>query len=129
MKARPAQAIVGSTLGMLLLLFPAVLATMKDPVEATPENITKGQTIYKKHCQMCHGERGLGDGPAGKRLNPKPANFADREKMAKMTDDYLFSEITKGEGSMPAFERKLKPEERWQVIRYVRTFARIEQAK
>jgi hypothetical protein len=65
----------------------------------------------------------LGDGPAGKRLNPKPFNLTDREQMASKSDEYLFKDITKGKGSMPAFERKLKEEERWMVIHYVRTFS------
>jgi mono/diheme cytochrome c family protein len=73
---------------------------------------------------MCHGEKGLGDGPAGKRLNPKPFNLTDKEQMASKTDAYLFKNITKGEGSMPAFERKLKEAERWMVIQYIRTFSR-----
>jgi hypothetical protein len=59
----------------------------------------------------------------GKRLNPKPFNLTDKEQMASKTDEYLFKDITKGEGSMPAFERKLKEEERWMVIHNVRTFS------
>ena len=65
-------------------------------VEPTPENISKGEAIYKKHCLMCHGATGMGDGPAGKRLNPKPYNFQDKEKMAAETDEHLLKEITKG---------------------------------
>ncbi len=93
-------------------------------VERTPENIGKGEAIYKKHCQMCHGATGLGDGPAGKRLKPKPYNFQDKEKMSAQTDEHLFKDITKGEGPMPAFERKLKENERWMVLHYIRTFAK-----
>jgi mono/diheme cytochrome c family protein len=93
-------------------------------VEPTPENIAKGEAIYRKHCQMCHGGKGMGDGPAGKRLNPKPYDFTDKAKMAKLTDEDMFKQITKGAGPMPAFERKLKPEERWMVLHYVRTFSR-----
>jgi mono/diheme cytochrome c family protein len=73
---------------------------------------------------MCHGETGLGDGPAGKRMNPKPSNFHDKEKMATVTDEDLLKQITKGKGPMPPFERKLKENERWMVLHYVRTFAK-----
>ena len=107
----------------LFLCSPAVMAFRMNAVEATPEDLAKGQAIYKKHCQMCHGEKGLGDGPAGKRLNPKPFDLTDKEQMASKTDEYLFKDITKGKGPMPAFERKLKEEERWMVIHYVRTFS------
>ena len=108
-------------LGSFLLLSTMAFA---QKVEPTPENISKGQAIYKKHCQMCHGATGMGDGPAGKRLNPKPYNFQDKEKMAAETDEHLFKDITKGKGPMPAFERKLKENERWIVLHYIRTFAK-----
>ena len=108
-------------LGSFLLLSTTAFA---QKVEPTPENISKGQAIYKKHCQMCHGATGLGDGPAGKRLNPKPYNLQDKEKMAGLTDEQLFKEITKGKGPMPAFERKLKENERWMVLHYIRAFAK-----
>ena len=103
------------------LVIPAALAQKADP---TPENINKGQAIYKKHCEMCHGAAGAGDGPAGRRLNPRPSNFQDKQKMDSANDEHLFDEITKGKGAMPAFERKLKENERWMVLHYVRTFAK-----
>ena len=108
-------------LASLLLLSTVALAQR---VEPTSENIGKGETIYKKHCLMCHGETGLGDGPAGKRMNPKPSNFHDKEKMAAKTDEHFLQQITKGKGPMPAFERKLKENERWMVLHYIRTFAK-----
>ena len=108
-------------LGTVLLLSTRAVA---QKVEPSPENISKGEAIYKKHCQMCHGATGMGDGPAGKRLNPKPYNFQDKEKMAGQTDEHLFKDITKGDGPMPAFERKLKEDERWMVLHYIRTFAK-----
>ena len=108
-------------LGCLLLLSTVALA---QKVEPTPENISKGEAIYKKNCLMCHGETGLGDGPAGKRMNPKPSNFQDKEKMAAKTDEDLLKQITKGKSPMPPFERKLKENERWMVLHYIRTFAK-----
>ena len=108
-------------LGSFLLLSTLALAQRAEP---TSENISKGEAIYKKHCQMCHGETGLGDGPAGKRMNPKPSNFQDKEKMAAGSDEDLLKQITKGKSPMPPFERKLKENERWMVLHYIRTFAK-----
>ena len=98
-------------------------AQKSNPVEASSENLAKGQAIYKKNCQVCHGEKGAGDGPAGQRLNPKPHDFTDKASMEKMTDEEMFETITKGDGPMPAFEHKLKETERWTVIHFVRTFS------
>ena len=109
---------------MLGTFFLFSATSLAQKVESTPENISKGEALYKKHCLMCHGAAGMGDGPAGKRLNPKPYNFQDKEKMAAETDEHLFKELTKGKGPMPAFERKLKENERWMVLHYIRTFAK-----
>jgi mono/diheme cytochrome c family protein len=94
-----------------------------NPIEASQESVSKGQTIFKKNCQMCHGEKGLGDGPAGQRLKPKPANLADKSGMEKLSDGELFEAITKGKNPMPAFEHKLNETDRWHVINFIRTFA------
>ncbi|MCI0625114.1 MAG: cytochrome c [Acidobacteria bacterium] len=115
------RTMLSGLLGAALLLSTLAFA---QKVEPTPENLSKGQAIYKKHCQMCHGVNGVGDGPAGKRLNPKPYNLTDKEKMAGETDEHLFKNITKGKGPMPAFQRKLKEPERWMVLHYVRTFSK-----
>ena len=108
-------------LGSFLLLSTLAVAQR---VEPSSENISKGEAIYKKHCEMCHGATGQGDGPAGKRMNPKPSNFQDKEKMAAGSDEDLLKQITKGKSPMPPFERKLKEDERWMVLHYIRTFAK-----
>ena len=115
---------------LLALSFPLLsFAEKKNPIEVTQESISKGQAIYKKNCQMCHGEKGMGDGPAGQRLNPKPFNFTDKTKMEELTDEEMFKVITKGEHSMPAFEHKLSETDRWHAINFVRTFAGSEPTK
>jgi len=39
------------------------------------EFIAKGKVLFNTNCKSCHGEKGLGDGPAGAKLNPQPRNF------------------------------------------------------
>ena len=121
--------VVTGLLAISLAFSRGGFAQKKNPVEAGQESVSKGQTIYKKNCQMCHGEKGIGDGPAGQRLNPKPANLTDRSGMEKMSDGDLFQAITKGKNPMPAFEHKLNETDRWHVINFVRTFAGTPPAK
>ncbi len=111
-----------STLLAFSLCNSATRAEETKGPESNEESVAKGKVIYKKQCQMCHGEKGLGDGPAGRLLNPKPMNFTDKEKMDKLNDEKLFETITKGNGPMPPFERKLSEADRWHVAHYVRTF-------
>ena|SRR5437879_3532275 len=120
---------VGRVVSLWLLLLIPTLAAKKNPIEATPDSVAKGQATYKKNCQMCHGEKGMGDGPAGQRLNPRPRNFTDKSKMEMMTNEEMFKDITKGEGPMPAFEHKLSETDRWHVINYVRTLAAARETK
>ncbi|HEY7471258.1 MAG TPA: c-type cytochrome [Gemmatimonadota bacterium] len=36
-----------------------------------------GQAVFAANCATCHGERGLGDGPAATGLEPPPADLTD----------------------------------------------------
>jgi len=107
-----------------LVLSPKGLAEKKNPIDSSEESVSKGQMIYKKNCQMCHGEKGMGEGPAGQRMKPKPADFTNKSSMDKLNDGDLFQMITKGENPMPAFEHKLNETERWHVVNFIRTFAK-----
>jgi mono/diheme cytochrome c family protein len=107
---------------LALTLSRVAYAETKNPVEATQDSIAKGQSIYKKNCQMCHGEKGTGDGPAARNLKKKPFNFTQKAELEKLTDEEMFKVISKGEDPMPPFERKLSETDRWHVINFIRTF-------
>jgi mono/diheme cytochrome c family protein len=82
--------------------------------------------VFKKECVRCHGEQGKGDGPAGKLLKVKPADWSDTAKMSKLTDQELTTVISKGGTSvgksplMPGFASKLKPEDIQNLIALIR---------
>jgi mono/diheme cytochrome c family protein len=38
---------------------------------------TSGRRVYETYCIGCHGNEGLGNGPAAEFLNPKPRNFVN----------------------------------------------------
>lgn len=96
--------------------------------KATPESIAKGETVFKRQCQMCHGATGVGDGPAAKTLKGKLPNLTDKATLAKVSDEDIHELIEKGKkseiGNMPSFKAKLKPEEIQDVINYVHTLAK-----
>lgn len=80
-----------------------------------------GLEVYATTCQSCHGPTGLGDGPAGKSLNPPAADLV--AFIPQVGDDYLFWRISTGVSgtSMVAWEGILTEEQIWQVIAYIRT--------
>lgn len=97
---------------------------VKNPVPVSPASISRGEQIYRTECQLCHGPRGRGDGPAGATLRPKPADF--RIHLAEgHADGELFFWISEGvaETAMPGFKDRLSEEDRWHVLNYVKLFA------
>src|SRR5688500_3430519 len=47
----------------------------------------KGKVLYEKHCPVCHGPLGKGDGPAGRMLKPPAADFTSTESKKKPEAD------------------------------------------
>jgi len=103
-----------------------------NPVASSPESIALGKTLYmdstKGNCGFCHGETGAGNEANFPKLRRKPADLTNKERMSKRTDGELFWKISKGiRGIMPAGERRMTEEERWNVVNYVRTLAKDKQ--
>ncbi len=102
---------------------PAEADTLKSPVAFTPQVIREGEKLFSTYCVSCHGKNGLGDGSPGK-FNPPPANFHS-QRVADQKDGALFWKLTNGRGiSMPSYKAIFSDEQRWQLIAYVRQFAK-----
>lgn len=104
----------------------------KNPVTASAESIEKGKTLYlertKGNCIFCHGETGSGNEANMPKLRRKPADLTNKERMTVMTDGELFWKISKGINMiMPAGEKRMTEEERWNVVNYIRTLAKDKQ--
>ncbi len=100
---------------------PAEAKAVPNAVEATPEALVAGAGLYKKHCVMCHGETGKGDGPATQFMKPAPPDITVAGVKARMTDGEIFYKISTGKRPMPPMNKKLSETERWQVVHHVRT--------
>ena len=103
-----------------------------NPVPSSAESIAKGKELYmertKGNCVFCHGETGAGNEANMPRLRRKPADLTNKERMTAMTDGEVYWKITKGiTGIMPAGEKRMTEEERWNVVNYVRTLAKDKQ--
>ena len=109
---------------------PAAFAPLKNPLSATPDVLAKGKDIFMADCAICHGAAGMGNGPGGASLTPKPANFTTPIHGA-LPDGYWFWRVSEGgqvppfsaSGSaMPPWKTALNEQQRWLVILYEHTF-------
>jgi mono/diheme cytochrome c family protein len=91
------------------------------------ESLASGKELFEKHCATCHGQAGMGDGPAGVSLDPPASPVAHTSRM--MGDDYLFWRISEGglgapfNSAMPGWKDILEEQARWQVISHLRVLA------
>lgn len=81
----------------------------------------QGKAVYDKYCSSCHGRQGEGLGP----VSGLP-RFSDHAALGNKSDQELFDKVTMGgKGSgMPAWKGILSDQERWDVVAYIRTFAK-----
>jgi mono/diheme cytochrome c family protein len=93
---------------------------VKNPVPPTQETLADAEQLFTDNCVLCHGEKGMGDGPGAKTIKVKPANFTDAKMMAEETDGSLFWKMSNGRGPMPAWKENLTDKERWELVGYIR---------
>ena len=94
------------------------------------EVVDAGRRLFRdNNCAVCHGTGLQGDGDFSEALNPKPVNLTDKALMDLpfMSDTYLYWRISEGGSqspffsAMPAWKQVLSPEERWQLVAFVRS--------
>lgn len=81
----------------------------------TSISLKAGREIYLYNCAVCHGDKGDGNGPVSKNLNPKPANFLERKDLSPLR---IWTVLNVGIVNMPAFNN-LRDEDKWNVAFYV----------
>ncbi len=79
----------------------------------------KGDTLYQNFCATCHGPRGAGDGPVGRRMGALPLTSP---RARAFTDGYIYSIIRYGGlALMPPYgDRIYDPLDRWAIVDHVR---------
>lgn len=99
---------------------PATIDSMADipnPTPPTPQSLANGRKYFQINCAVCHGDAGMGDGPATK-FGVPGINLTMAPTQAR-TDGYIFGMIRNGRGAMPPYNR-IEEMDRWDVVNYVR---------
>src|SRR5512143_1937454 len=93
---------------------------LRNPVAATEASLSEGKMLFETNCAMCHGLTSTERGSVGKKLVPPPPGL-DHDMVKGLSDSTIFKAITFGFGRMPAFQDKLMPRERWNLVNFLRT--------
>ena len=106
---------------------PAVASARPAKAAVTPEVLQRGEQLYKATCAVCHGEKGLGDGPAASALKPPPRDHTDRAYMSTITDEDLakviqIGGVLKNKPLMPG-SPQIKGADLEAVVAYVRSLS------
>lgn len=95
------------------------MGVIANPSAADARSLENGHRQYAINCLVCHGERGMGDGPVVKLGLPVLPIGAGTNAAAKFNDGVIFGIIRNGRGLMPPYNR-IEEADRWDLINYLR---------
>jgi mono/diheme cytochrome c family protein len=99
-------------------------AAKANPVKPSAESHAKGKKLYGYDCAMCHGKGGDGKGDMAADMKNMP-DFTHQDALKGRTDGELFYIIRNGKGEdMPPEGDRAKDEDVWNMVNYVRSFAK-----
>lgn len=124
---------IGNNLLVVLAFICFLVPSLLNADELSIQNVNTlldGNALYKHYCQVCHGEKGDGNGPNAVNVVPPPADFTDIELMMDRTDKKLFKIIERGgrgaalSKNMPPWGNTLSENQIWSLVGYVRKFSK-----
>ena len=98
---------------------PASYKNVKNPKKSDANSLNIGKEEWNKSCKACHGIKGSGDGPKAKMLKTNPGDFS--KTLKAQTDGEIFFKTKMGRGDMPKFDGKIKDEDIWTLVNYMKT--------
>ena len=121
--------VAGAAIALPPLVSDAYPTTYQRPaIPYQAASIAEGHALFARHCAVCHGPRGGGDGPAAATLHPRPPDLRAHHVLLHTAGD-LFWWITHGKPPMPAFGDQLSPDQRWSLVNYLRALSAADASK
>ncbi|MBX7137941.1 MAG: c-type cytochrome [Oligoflexia bacterium] len=122
MKPKPLGSIPRGSLSYTLQSREEALA-LNNPVAADERSIANGRRLFNMHCYTCHGDISkptVVPGPSGAKFEfKKPPDISSGDFKTR-TDGGIFATMYFGQGLMPRLGWKLSPQEKWDIINYLR---------
>jgi mono/diheme cytochrome c family protein len=107
---------------------PPEAASQVNPVKPTADSRARSKKVYGYECAVCHGDDGSGAGDMAKSMKAKMPDFRDPSALKGRTDGELFYIIKNGKGEMDGEGERLKPDDTWNMVTYIRSFAKLQAA-
>ncbi len=110
-----------------------------NPLPRTIANLERGREQYDIYCSICHGYSGrggngdYGHGMVGRLWPVAVPNFHVQEgkdnRVANLSDGEIFDVLSdpKGRNTMPSYSARIRVEDRWAIIHYVRALQELGQ--
>ena len=98
---------------------------LENPVPATADSIARGDRLYQIYCPMCHGSDARGKVAMAGKIRVPPGNLLGNTTK-EQSDGYLYVTIREGTDGMPGEGDSLLPQERWDIVNYLRSLQERE---
>jgi mono/diheme cytochrome c family protein len=109
---------------------PVEASKAPNPVKSSPDSLARAKKWWTLDCEMCHGKAGDGKGETATEMKLVMMDFTKPETLKDRTDGDLLYIIKNGHNDMPAEGPRVKTEEAWDLVNYVRSLVKNkEEAK
>jgi mono/diheme cytochrome c family protein len=89
-----------------------------NPTPVSPASLVNGRKYYTINCSVCHGDTGIGNGPATQNGYGMPGISIISDQTKARSDGYIYGMLRNGRGLMPTYNR-IEEMDRWDVVNYV----------
>lgn len=102
---------------------------LRNPLDSSVAVLAAGKALYEMYCDHCHGTKGAGDGKvaSGVTIDGKEKsayagvpNYKS-DALKNISEGHIFHVITYGKGLMWPHGSQIRPEDRWKIVKYVKT--------
>jgi mono/diheme cytochrome c family protein len=107
---------------------PLEAVNQVNPVKPGAESLARAKKIYGYECAMCHGDNGGGAGDLAKSMKAKMVDLRDPAALKGRTDGEIYYIINHGMGEMEGEGARVKPDDTWNLVNYVRSLSKGQPA-
>ena len=99
----------------------AMIKNPFDTVALSEAQLAEAGRLFNINCAICHGDKAQGNGPIS--TSGKIGGIANLtlDSYVKMADGTMFHSITYGKNNMGSYASQLDRQQRWMIIKYIRT--------